>query len=480
MYSVTFVITLVLFTGVTATIAQQRRPLRCYICVTDYEDSVEEPGCSITSPNVIVRGCNIQHGFDRCISYRARNPRTGNTVFRRHCATPEMCEYQCLFSHHTNCEKQCCNGDLCNDFKFGRYVGTSERPRVTSNVPVTTQSPITTPRKDPTTSSQSTRYPTVTLTTTNPPVTTHKLSNTEEPLIGGPPDPITTSIHGCRDFREECSRFAGYPGYCQYTRYFMLIHCPYSCRFCVNGGTTRLSTDPTTATRPQEIKTTSKPRDGGSGPQAGCSDARQECAYFANFDGYCEYHYAFMFTHCPRSCKHCDYVPLPESPAEAAYTTTTLPPLTTSEREIRTFDTFPKEPTPFGPGGEEYENYGCFDLRENCTFYATKYDDYCNYNKDFMKIHCPFSCGFCGTSVPNVPFPHPPIISEHQFSDEEFPPPPGEKDVRWISSFCSECHNGFQKCTLGCILLMKDGVYEPTSNDVCIKILGKPSKMFPC
>ena len=44
----------------------------------------------------------------------------------------------------------------------------------------------------------------------------------------------------------------------------------------------------------------------------------------------------------------------------------------------------------------DYENGGCIDLRENCTFFATTYDDYCNYNQDFMEIYCPFSCGFCG------------------------------------------------------------------------------------
>lgn len=41
-------------------------------------------------------------------------------------------------------------------------------------------------------------------------------------------------------------------------------------------------------------------------------------------------------------------------------------------------------------------NDGCVDLRENCTFYATKYDGYCEYNKDYMEIYCPFSCGYCG------------------------------------------------------------------------------------
>ena len=50
----------------------------------------------------------------------------------------------------------------------------------------------------------------------------------------------------------------------------------------------------------------------------------------------------------------------------------------------------------------EYEihlNNGCIDLRENCTFYATTYDEYCNYNEEFMKIYCPFSCGFCGMGL---------------------------------------------------------------------------------
>lgn len=34
-------------------------------------------------------------------------------------------------------------------------------------------------------------------------------------------------------------------------------------------------------------------------------DARVECDYFANFDGYCQYHYGFMVTYCPKACDLC-------------------------------------------------------------------------------------------------------------------------------------------------------------------------------
>jgi hypothetical protein len=199
-------------------------PLRCYICVTDYEDDSQDPGCSISSRNVLIRACAVEHGFNRCISYRARNSRTGNVVFRRHCVTQEMCEYQCLFSHHTNCQRTCCQGDLCNDVDFGEYVGTSEKPEIsrttkdpdttpnttpkddkssrsthnptltqtTTDAPVTTQNP-TTPRDDSTESFQSTHNPMVTPATTSAPVTTHKTSTTERSLVGGPPSKLSLS-----------------------------------------------------------------------------------------------------------------------------------------------------------------------------------------------------------------------------------------------------------------------------------------------
>ena len=39
-------------------------------------------------------------------------------------------------------------------------------------------------------------------------------------------------ISGCKDRQKECARFARYPGYCEYTRTFMLQNCPKSCGFC--------------------------------------------------------------------------------------------------------------------------------------------------------------------------------------------------------------------------------------------------------
>jgi hypothetical protein len=41
-----------------------------------------------------------------------------------------------------------------------------------------------------------------------------------------------TSIGGCKDYRERCPEYAAYPGYCQYTRQFMILNCPWSCDFC--------------------------------------------------------------------------------------------------------------------------------------------------------------------------------------------------------------------------------------------------------
>jgi hypothetical protein len=38
---------------------------------------------------------------------------------------------------------------------------------------------------------------------------------------------------------------------------------------------------------------------------SGCEDSRGQCGYFSNFDGYCQYHYGFMLTYCPRSCDFC-------------------------------------------------------------------------------------------------------------------------------------------------------------------------------
>ncbi|CAB3981709.1 Hypothetical predicted protein [Paramuricea clavata] len=387
-----------------------------------------------------------------------------------------MCEYQCLFSHHTNCEKACCHGDLCNEVSFGGYKGTTGKPALSSTKKYT-QNPTTPPRSDSTKGSQSTRNPTVTQTTTDAPVTTHKVSTAEGgPLVGGPP-----TRPGCQDYREQCAEYAAYPGYCQYTRAFMLSNCPWSCRFCVDGTTKASTKSPlrTTTTSPttQGVRTTSNAGNGGVGGPTGCVDARVRCVYFANVDGYCGYHRGFMLTYCPRSCNFCDQVQLPESPVKI----TDKP--TTSEPEINVDDLFRPKPTPFGPGGEEYEihlNNGCIDLRENCTFYAKTYDEYCDYNKEFMKIYCPFSCGFCGTSVSSEAFPHPPVIHQHRVSDEEFPAPPSKKDVKWITSFCSECHNGLQECIPKCILLLNDGIYEPTSNDVCLQLLGKANEIVPC
>ena len=185
-------------------------PLRCFICLTDYEDSTQDPGCPVSDPNVLIRACAVQHGYDRCISYRAHNTRTGNTVFRRHCATREMCEYQCLFSHHKNCQKTCCHGDLCNDVSFGEDEEISVMPELSSTTkdPVITRIPKTTPKSDPTKRSQSTRNPTITQTTsftkgsrstrnpteakmtTSVPVTTNKVPTTEETLVGGPPSKL--------------------------------------------------------------------------------------------------------------------------------------------------------------------------------------------------------------------------------------------------------------------------------------------------
>ena len=530
MHCITGVITLAVIVGARLTFGEDTAPLRCYACVTDYEIGSQDPGCSISDSNVIIRTC--LSGFDRCISYRARNSRTGKVVFRRHCATQEICNYQCLFSHHTNCQRTCCHGDLCNVVSFGKYIGTSS---ITKD-PITTQNPNTTPKDDPTESSKSTYDPTVsqtttsapsnptlTQTTTDAPVTTHnpsttpkddptesskstynptvtqttsalattyKISTTEKSLVGGPP---ITSIAGCRDYREQCPEYAAYTGYCQYTKKFMVLYCPWSCQFCGNHGTTASPTLSDVTTKPSTESlapstlsvntqgvTTDKPGNGGvAGPSTGCEDARVECSYFANFDGYCQYHYGFMLEHCPRSCALCDDVSLPESPVQKI--TTEKP--TTNEQEIITNDQSQLKTTPFGPGGPDlidYEYSGCIDLRENCTYYATTYDDYCNYNRDYMEIYCPFSCGFCGSTVSNGAFPHPPIIYEHQVSDQEFPPLPSKKDARWLTSYCTECYDDWQECFPKCILLLTDDNYELTSNDVCMKLLGKPKITFSC
>lgn len=143
-------------------------------------------------------------------------------VFRRHCATQEMCEYSCLFSHHTNCQKSCCQGDLCNDANFGPYEVTTGKPQqastattpdtphnptttpiITENptttpvtphnpttTPVASHNPTTTPRSDPTERTQSTSEPTDIKSTTNAPVITETTiipTTTEGPLVGGPP-----------------------------------------------------------------------------------------------------------------------------------------------------------------------------------------------------------------------------------------------------------------------------------------------------
>ena len=186
-------------------------PLRCYICVTDYDDSYQGPGCSISSRNVRIGPCAVEHGFDRCISYRARNTRTGKVVFRRHCATRQMCEYECLFSHHENCHKKCCYGDLCNDASMGIEPGVSSTstqnpktrpdptedsestrdPIVTTKTPIittilhvkTTKTPIKT-TKPPI---KTTKAPIKTSKTTKTPVNTDKVSTTHQPLVGGPP-----------------------------------------------------------------------------------------------------------------------------------------------------------------------------------------------------------------------------------------------------------------------------------------------------
>lgn len=37
----------------------------------------------------------------------------------------------------------------------------------------------------------------------------------------------------------------------------------------------------------------------------GCVDARVECIKFANVVDYCNYHFGFMLTYCPRACGFC-------------------------------------------------------------------------------------------------------------------------------------------------------------------------------
>ena len=62
--------------------------------------------------------CAKDHGYDRCIYYRARSLETGAVLLRRQCATEKMCEGRCLFSNHTKCQIKCCQDDLCNDWLF--------------------------------------------------------------------------------------------------------------------------------------------------------------------------------------------------------------------------------------------------------------------------------------------------------------------------------------------------------------------------
>ena len=203
-------------------------PLRCYNCVTEYQYGVQDPQCPLSEARIT--SCPVEVGLDRCISYRAFNTRKGKMTFRRHCATRQMCEYQCLFYYHTNCQKACCQGDLCNDVNFGTYEVTTGKPQQASTItttdtppnptttpiisqhptiipntphnptttpiisqnptttPVITQNPLT-PRSDPIEGSQSTREPTEIKTITNAPVTTRITMSTtpEESLVGGPP-----------------------------------------------------------------------------------------------------------------------------------------------------------------------------------------------------------------------------------------------------------------------------------------------------
>ncbi|CAB3986581.1 Hypothetical predicted protein [Paramuricea clavata] len=121
-------------------------------------------------------------------------------------------------------------------------------PEVTPNItsrsaPVVTTEPSAGPTSktlSPTTSATTTQL------TTLEPTSEPKMSTSKTTVKPQPTSNVTIVTKDCYDKRKECAKFAKYPGYCFYTRKFMIKNCPKSCGFCTDGGTSGGSASNTT------------------------------------------------------------------------------------------------------------------------------------------------------------------------------------------------------------------------------------------
>ncbi|XP_028393641.1 mucin-5AC-like [Dendronephthya gigantea] len=111
----------------------------------------------------------------------------------------------------------------------GTSTPKEEITKTTPSIIITPSDGTSTPEKEIKSTLQTTEAPS---TPTEPTETTAK---TTTQLRATSKSSIIV-VKDCVDKRKECAKFAAYPGYCDYSREFMLEHCAKSCGFCTEGG----------------------------------------------------------------------------------------------------------------------------------------------------------------------------------------------------------------------------------------------------
>ena len=84
-----------------------------------------------------IEECPVDDHFDKCIVVKAFSLSKNTTIFKRECTSRRLCEERkaCSDPDFSDCQYECCSGDLCNNFDFTNNAVT--------NTPQPTISPTT-------------------------------------------------------------------------------------------------------------------------------------------------------------------------------------------------------------------------------------------------------------------------------------------------------------------------------------------------
>ena len=114
---------------------------KCYTCigVDQGVDNVKQ--CSLED-GLPVSYCPSEDLFDWCLVFQAFSKRLNTTIFRRECVSERFCsaDMLCADQDFVDCNYECCEGDLCNDFYLKKESTTVEPDNIQLNGKKTTES----------------------------------------------------------------------------------------------------------------------------------------------------------------------------------------------------------------------------------------------------------------------------------------------------------------------------------------------------